>query len=184
MIVHIVNKHFGTKTVFHDFSIELKEGEVSVIKAPSGRGKTTLFRIILGLDNDFAGFIEDPPKKAIAVFQEDRLVESLSVRANLRSVSKDEEKIKTLLDELGLDGELDAKVNTLSGGMKRRVAIIKALLLDYDWLLLDEPFKGLDSNLKEKVALSILSRAKDKSIVVITHSDEDARLFNGRVIEL
>ncbi len=184
MIVHINDKHFGSKVIFSNLTLELPDGSVNVIKGISGRGKTTLLRLILGLDKDYSGFIESPAKFPVALFQEDRLVERLTVGANLRAVSKDSAKISTLLKALDLEKELNSKVDTLSGGMKRRVAIIRALLLDYDWLILDEPFKGLDSELKKRVAALVKSMTVGKGVILVTHEDEEANLFSGNIIEL
>lgn len=181
MNIYIKDKHFGDKIIFSDFSLDLPEGKVSVIKSPSGRGKTTLLRIMLSLDKDYEGVIIDPPKFPVVVFQEDRLVESLSVRANLKAVSNDMEKASILIDKLGLSGEMDRKISELSGGMKRRVAIARAFLLDFDWLLLDEPFKGLDESTKKMTAGVILDFSKNKSIILITHDDSDAALMGGTI---
>ena len=184
MIVHIKDKHYKEKQIFSNRIFDFASDGVSIVKAPSGYGKTTLLRIISSLDRDYEGFIEDPPCFPVVVFQEDRLVENLSVEANLRAVSKDRNLIRHLLSEVGLIDEIDNKVNELSGGMKRRVSIIRALLLDYDWLLLDEPFQGLDDVLCKKLSSLILSFSKGKGLIVITHDDRDVRLFGGKVIEL
>lgn len=184
MRVCIKSKSFGDKCVLENIDLEFKPDRCYGIMGPSGRGKTTLMRILLSLDKNYSGYIEDCPKKPVAVFQEDRLVPSLSVGANLRAVSSDEERIRGLLSDMDLADEYDSKVSSLSGGMRRRVAIIRALLLDYDYLMLDEPFKGLDDEIKKRVASVILKEANGRGIIVITHDKEDIMLLNGELILL
>lgn len=183
MIVSIQNKHFGSKNIFSDFRLELEKGKRTAILAPSGWGKTTLIRIASGLDKDFMGVVIDPPERPIILFQEDRLVSSLSVRANLKAVSADEDKALYYLEKLSLKNEYDSIISTLSGGMKRRVAIARALLMDYDWLFLDEPFEGLDPSSKREASNLIVSSSKGKGVVMITHDIEEARLLESKIIE-
>lgn len=184
MRVVINEKHFGDKKIFSNLDLKLEEGGRYVVRGSSGRGKTTLMRMILSLDRDYLGYIEDPPKQPIAVFQEDRLIPFLTVGANLEAVSKDKERCKELLSAIGLSGEYNSPIESLSGGMKRRVCIVRALLMEYDWLLLDEPFEGLDEDAKKRSIDLILSSSKGKGIILITHSDEDADLIDGTVLNI
>lgn len=184
MRVLVKRKAFGDKIVLENVDLTFEKGHCYGIMGPSGRGKTTLMRILLSLDKDYEGYLEDVPQSPIAVFQEDRLVPSLTVGANLRAVSGDGNRIDELLGRIGLFEELDHRVDSLSGGMKRRISIVRALLLDYDWLFLDEPFKGLDDDSRKKTANLILSESNDKGIIVITHDKEDILLLNGEVISL
>ena len=179
MIANIKRKAFGDKVVIENLSIEIKEGQVTAIEGPSGKGKTTLIRILSGLDNDYEGRIENMPKNPIVLFQEDRLVESISIESNLAMVSSDKERISSLLSSLGLDGELKNKVSSLSGGMKRRVAIARALLADYDVLFLDEAFKGLDEHTKEAVASLIIKENRGRTLVLITHDKIESELLGA-----
>ena len=113
------------------------------------------------------------------LFQEDRLVEEISLEANLLMVSSDKSRVLRLISELGLENELKSKVSSFSGGMKRRVAIARALLMDYDALFLDEPFKGLDDALKEKVASLMIKENNGRTMIVISHDRMEAELLGA-----
>ncbi len=179
MIIDIRRKAFGEKVVLQDLMLEIPVGKVTVIEGPSGRGKTTLIRIISGLDEDYEGFVKGGPEKPIVLFQEDRLVEEISLEANLLMVSSDKSSVLRLISELGLENELKSKVSSFSGGMKRRVAIARALLMDYDALFLDEPFKGLDDALKEKVASLMIKENNGRTMIVISHDRMEAELLGA-----
>ena len=179
MIAYIKRKAFGDKVVIENLSIEIKDGLVTAIEGASGKGKTTLIRILSGLDMDYEGSVENMPKSPIVLFQEDRLVESISVESNLAMVSSDKARIADILFSIGLGGELKNKVSSLSGGMKRRVSIARALLADYDILFLDEPFKGLDEQTKEAVASLIIKENKGRTLVLITHDKTEAELLGA-----
>ncbi len=185
MILDIEKKAFGEKVIFQNFHLELRNsGARYVIEGPSGAGKTTLLRIMAGLDKDYEGRLADPFLHPIILFQENRLIESLSVESNLRAVSDDEKRIELVLASLSLAGELRSPVSSLSGGMKRRIAIARALIADYDTLLLDEPFSGLDESLIESVSEFILKEAGSRTIIVISHDKADERRFGALPITI
>ena len=185
MRIDIKEKRFADKIIFKDESFSFPDCQCTAIIAPSGRGKTTLMRMLAGLDNDFAGCIDAPPEKPVVLFQEDRLVESITVLANLKAVTDDRESALDMLLQVGLDGEERSIVSSLSGGMKRRVAIARALLVDFDVLFLDEPFAGLDSETKKAIASLICKVAGGRTMILITHSLEDASLLSAEsIIEL
>ena len=128
--------------------------------APSGKGKTTLLNILLGLEPYDKGRIRGlEGRKKSAVFQEDRLCENLSSRANIRMIRERKisgcrefsKKMEEGLEALELKEWGNQPVRELSGGMKRRTAILRALLADWEILFMDEPFKGLDIETKKKV---------------------------------
>lgn len=179
MIADIKYKAFGEKIIFNNFKAEFPDGSTTAIEGPSGKGKTTLLRILSGLDKDFDGEIKGMPEMPIILFQEDRLVESITLESNLRMVSDDKDRINYLIKELKLEGELKNKVSSFSGGMKRRAAILRALLAPSDALFLDEPFKGLDSALRESVAALIRRENKGKTLILITHDRIEAELLNA-----
>ncbi len=185
MILDIERKAFGSKVILQNFHLALENrGARYIIEGPSGAGKTTLLRIIAGLDNDYEGSLEDPFLHPIVLFQENRIIESLSVESNLRAVSDDKDMIEHVLASLSLGGELLSTVSSLSGGMKRRVAIARALISDYDSLLLDEPFTGLDESLIESVSEFILEEAKNRTIIVVSHDKADERRFSALPITI
>lgn len=183
MRIDIKEKRFGEKIIFSNFSVDILSGSSVLIKGESGRGKTTLLRMIASLDKDYEGEIE--ANDAVMLFQEDRLVENMSVLSNLLLVTASRDKALSLLDGVGLKGEEKSIVSSLSGGMKRRVSIARLLLLESDVYLLDEPFSGLDSATRSKVAALIKEKTKGKTLVVVSHSDEDGDILGcERVITL
>ena len=146
---------------------------VTWLRDPSGTGKTTLLRILLGLEQADSGTVSGLEGKQLsAVFQEDRLLEHLDARGNLRFVlgpAYDEASALSLLAELGLAGEEGKAVRAYSGGMKRRLALARALLVPSDALVLDEPFAGLDSENRCRCLEAIRRRTDGKPVLLVTH---------------
>lgn len=179
IVIEDLCKSYGTHEVLRNFSAKIPVGRITALKAPSGKGKTTLIRILMGLERADSGRILGMQGLRIStVFQEDRLCENLSVYANLRLVSdRSEEEIRSALHALSLSHSVRQKAAELSGGMKRRVAILRALLADYDMLFLDEPLSGLDKELKDRVIAYILEQTKGKTLLLITHNEEEERAF-------
>lgn len=152
---------------------------------PSGTGKTTILNLLLGLIGPDAGVVLGVPEKKAAVFQEDRLFEDFSVLSNLTATTgKATEDLLEGLAALGLSAAANEKVKVLSGGMKRRVAILRALYADYDLLALDEPFKGLDEDLRKETAAFVLRKNAGRTIVMVTHDPAEAELMGAKVIHL
>ena len=173
----IIEKRFGDKLIFSNKTFQIPDNSATAILGPSGCGKTTLMRILSGLDDDFAGTVHPRPQHPVVLFQEDRLSERISVLSNLLAVTDDRKKAEYMLSRLSLEGEERSHIHELSGGMKRRVAIARSLLLDFDVLFLDEPFRGLDDAMKSESARLIMETAKGKIIVLITHDEEDLKLL-------
>ena len=127
------------------------------------------------------------PQRISAVFQEDRLPPEFSVYNCIRYVlprSVKPQRIYDSLSALSLAGDADKPAKELSGGMRRRVAIIRAMLYPSDAVFLDEPFTGLDRETKLKAASYILENAKGRTIVAVSHSDEDAELLRAIQIKM
>ncbi len=182
-----VSFSYGDLQVLKDFNLTVNGGECVQLYGVSGSGKTTVSRLISGLDTADSGNIIVPQKISI-VFQEDRLLENLDIQKNVRLVlSKEQYPIAdSLLKEFGLYAVRKKRISELSGGMKRRVAIIRAVAFGGDALILDEPFNGLDTENKI-IAANIIKREflqKNKPVLLITHIKEDAELLDARIIEL
>lgn len=188
IILSRVSKSYGEKKVLSDFSAVIPAGQVTAVMAPSGCGKTTLLRLILGLERPDAGEIHGVPEKCAAVFQEDRLCPLLSTEKNIKMAlgrRADTNRLHGLLESLDLEAAADKPASELSGGMRRRAAIARALLADFMLLTLDEPFKGLDSGNMHRAADAILEYAAGKTVILVTHSETEAEILNaGKLINL
>lgn len=180
-------KSFGEQLVLDKISVEMPDGEVTVIFGASGRGKTTLLRLLMGLETPDAGRICGVPKHIAAVFQEDRLPMDFTPQVCVKMTAAPGVTGKTIcahLREVGLADCLDKPVRELSGGMRRRVAIVRAVLARSDALFLDEPFTGLDADTKHTVIGYIKKYTAGKTLVVVSHSPEDAGLLDAKRLEL
>lgn len=186
MRIEHLSKAYDRQTVLRDVSFRLERG-VTCLMAPSGSGKTTLLRILLGLETADSGTILDAPSRWGVMFQEDRLLENLNAMENLRfaaGTALDESAAQALLDRLGLGREGDKRVRDYSGGMKRRLALARALLVPSDALALDEPFTGLDEE-NRNVCLGIIAEAAiHKPVLLVTHDPDDAAALNAVVMQL
>lgn len=178
-----VSKRFGDASVLDDVSTVFEHGRIHALMGASGSGKTTLMRLVAGLEKPDAGRIEgmDGLRKA-AVFQEDRLCENLSVAANVRMPHaglKGAEKrmfldrCEALLSAMAMPDCLARPVHELSGGMKRRVAIARAVMAQADVLFFDEPLKGLDAAGGRLVLEAIAPLIAGKTVFWATHHAEE-----------
>ena len=182
------------KILFEDFNLELEPGEIVAITGPSGCGKSTLLRIICGLEKSDSGNIllnqEDitelePEKRGIGMlFQKPVLYPHLNVEGNLRLGGEGD--IESALNEVGLSGFNERKIETLSGGEGQRVALARALLAEPKVLLLDEPFSALDHELSVKLVGEVRDILKQRGCpsILVTHNKEEAKLFADRIISL
>ncbi len=182
-----INFSYGQQQILTNFNLFVNGGECVQLCGTSGCGKTTVARLILGIETATSGNII-VPNKISAVFQENRLLENLDVLKNIRLVlSKEQYTIAdSLLKQFGLYNVRKKKVSLLSGGMKRRVALIRAIAYGGDALILDEAFNGLDSENKQ-IAANIIKQEflqKNKPVLIITHIKEDSNLFNARIVNL
>lgn len=176
-----VSAGYPEKEVLHRVNLSLPEKGAVAIMAPSGYGKTTLLRVLAGLIQPSAGEITGLQGKKISfLFQEDRLLPWLTAEKNVEIVS-DVETAHRWLREMEID-EIHQYPREMSGGMQRRVALARAMAFGGDVLLLDEPFKGLDEALRERIA----GRIRDVfSLTVLSvHDAEEAELMGAMVIQL
>ena len=188
IVVDNVSKSFGENKVLDSFSCTFHGGEFNFIMGRSGSGKTTLFLICAGLMQPDFGTVSGVDTKHIgAVFQEDRLCSQFSALRNIKIACtgkiSDDEIIKALND-VGITEVRNKPVKDFSGGMKRRVAIVRAVLCGADTLFFDEPFKGLDETTKLSVMNFVKQRTAGKTVIIITHDESDAQFFGGSLITL
>lgn len=190
---HGVTKRFDEKLILDHADCRIAfPGKTALIGA-SGMGKTTVARMLLGLDRDYSGRIAGIPAKKACVFQEDRLLMQLTAEQNVRFVKPDisEEALSEGFDRLGLAQDRHTPVNQLSGGMKRRVSILRALLSDAEMIIMDEPMKGLDEAIARSTAQYCRERTEGRLLLYITHDfdeitwmgiDRTIRLEGGKLI--
>ena len=190
IVIENLTFSYGDKELLTDLSMVLASGSKKGIMGPSGSGKTTLLHLIAGLLKPESGRIYSPEDvleiRFSMVFQDGRLVENLNVFQNIRMVNESlgEGEIQQMLEALELGAYGKKKVRRLSGGERQRIAILRALAADYDVLLLDEPFSGLDRRMKQIVATYICEKSRGKILVLVTHDKEDAKLMGADVLEL
>ncbi len=178
-----VTKSFKDKTVLKDFSLWLLPGETVALMGASGCGKSTAGKLMLGLLPADGGEVRRP-KSLGAVFQEDRLCSEFDAVTNIAMVTGDRKAAETALAEVGLADVAGKPVAALSGGMKRRVAIVRALLSEGELFVLDEPFTGLDAANKQQVLECVKSKLQGRSVLLITHSEAEAKALADRVIRM
>lgn len=186
IIIKDLYKSYGENKVLESLDAVIEKGRITCLMGPSGEGKTTLLNIIMGLEKADSGVIENLPHNKSAVFQEDRLCESFSAFTNVKIVSDRlaDQTIIAHLKQVGLGEAVNQKVSTLSGGQKRRVALVRAILTEKDVLFLDEPFKGLDEDTKKIVTDYLLNNTADTTVIMVTHDIDEAESLGAKVLNL
>ena len=190
ILMEKINKSYGDKEVLRDFTTKFEEGTVTFIPGESGIGKTSIIRILMGLEGYQSGSISGLEGKEISVvFQDDCLCDKLSLDKNLSMVidgqQGKEQDLDRLLDLFGLEGYRHKGVAELSGGMKRRLAILRAILYPHNLMIMDEPFKGLDEENKRLVMGQVGQSLVGKTGIIVTHDKTEIdffRLIEGLII--
>ena len=179
-----VSFSYGDTVVLQNATWCLPDKGVVCLWGPSGCGKTTLLRLLAGLEQPQHGTIEGASRVSM-VFQEDRLLPWLTALQNVTVIGVEESVARDLLLSLGLtDEELQSLPKQLSGGQQRRVALARALAIDSDYLLLDEPFNGLDEDTWQNVVPLIAAYAEHKPVILVTHIREQAEALNAALVPL
>nr|WP_241434606.1 ABC transporter ATP-binding protein [Natrialba asiatica] len=194
-----VSKAYESTQALEDVSFSVSEGEFCCVVGPSGCGKTTLLRTIAGLDDPDSGSVlvggdpvTDPGLDRGMVFQEYALFPWRTVRGNVRfgldrpacECADCEARVRELIDLVGLDGFEDAYPKELSGGMKQRVGIARALAVDPEILLMDEPFGSVDARTRDRLHAELLDiwAQTGQTIVFVTHDIDEAVTLADRVV--
>ena len=164
-----ISKSYGDVEVIKDYSEEYNSGEKYLYDWPSGKGKSTLFKIISSIEPASNGSISPDNYTVSYVFQDDRLIEEFSAIKNVELITGDADKAKNILLMLLKDEDLYKPVSKLSGGQRRRVAIARALAKDSDVMILDEPYEGLDIDTKRVVDTVIDEYTKNVILLIASH---------------
>lgn len=181
---HVTFGYALQRPILRDFSLTVPEGGRVCLTGPSGEGKTTALRLLLGLEKPRRGTVSVPEGvRFSAVFQEDRLLPWKTVLENAVLFS-DEETVRRVLTALGLGDSLDALPETLSGGMKRRAALGRALAHPFDVLVLDEALTGLDGETKRRCLAAIDEVVGRRTLVLATHDTEEAHALGAETVAL
>jgi len=176
-----ISKNFENFEVIKNFSLELKENKTTCLFGKSGCGKTTLMNIICEIIKDYDGEIISLTKKISVIFQETRLLPWFTVEKNISIISKN---YLYYLDAVELSEFKTYYPESLSGGMKQRLNIARALSVEFDILIMDEPFKGIDLTLKTKIMNFIKSETKGKTVIFTTHDYNEALYLADEIIYL
>lgn len=177
---------YEQKTIFDNFDVTFEQGKINVILGGSGVGKTTLLNAIAGIKS-YEGQIEGCEGGVSYIFQKDRLIPSISVYKNLdlilKGVVKDKAERKRMIEQTAVDLEISDVLKSLpseiSGGQAQRVSMARAFLYPSDVMLLDEPFKALDTALKTRLIkqFAALQEKKNKTVVFVTHAIDECLLL-------
>lgn len=178
-----VTKQFDGKSILKQFTLTIRPGETVALMGESGCGKSTAGKLLLGLLETDAGVVKRP-KRMGAVFQEDRLCKEFDAVTNIAMVTGDRKAAENALAEVGLADVGKKPVAELSGGMKRRVAIVRALLSNGEVLVFDEPFTGLDVAGRQKILQYVKEKLQGRSALLITHSEAEALYLAKQIQQL
>lgn len=180
-----ISKAFGGREILKSISFEVKKGECVALTGESGAGKTTLMRILAGLETADSGKVTFSREvKKTFVFQENRLLENKSVLDNILTVAPDRERALYFLKRCKLSEEADKKAGALSGGMKRRLAIARALAYGGEIYFLDEPLRELDGQTLRAVAELIKEEISGKTAILITHDEFSLGFLSDRTVSV
>lgn len=187
------NKNNHKEVIFKDFNLEIKEHLVTSIIGSSGVGKTTLMNIIAGYIKPNSGtvlfngkLVNVPGKNRVVISQENDLFEWMTVLENLQIVSNDPNKIKEFLKMAKLSAYSGDYPKELSGGMRKRLSIIRGFVSDAECILMDEPFGSLDMVTKQNLLEQLLTiiKATNKTIILITHDIDESIYLSDEIVIL
>ncbi|MBR5602331.1 MAG: ABC transporter ATP-binding protein [Clostridia bacterium] len=179
---------FADTVVFDGLDLDLADGKITAVMAPSGKGKSTLLRLIAGLLEPSSGSIDLGGRTVGMMFQEPRLFGQLTVLQNVMLVIKQKkdkrQRAMQLLEVFGLADAADKYPDELSGGMAKRVSLARAIAYDADILLLDEPFSALDAKTKDDVIAWTMQLVSGKTVILVTHDRFEAERFADVIVDL
>lgn len=183
--LRVRNKSFHGQDLFRDLNLNLKSGERVSILGSSGIGKTTLLRIITGLDHDFDGD-RRVPDRTVLMFQNPALLPWRTALANLTIFHPqiDAQTLRQAMTKIGLGDKADAYPNQLSLGQQRRLALLRTMVSGAELVLLDEPFASLDDQTRAEVIGLVQNWLGDAALILVTHSIAEAQALTNRILAL
>ena len=185
MEIKKLTKLFNDKVIFENYSVCIPENKITFIMGESGCGKTTLLKIICGLDKEYDGEILLSSNKLSCVFQEPRLFPTLTAKENIEIVGKGGDfSVLDVLRLVELDKDAELYPDELSGGMKMRLSIARALYYNGDIFVLDEPFSALDEELKDRILSKIFDALKGKTVLIVSHDPKEAEKYADNLIKI
>ncbi len=191
LILNKVSKRFNDIIILESFSYSFNQNGIYIVMGESGVGKTTLLRLIAGLDRDYEGeIIGGGFENTSMMFQEYRLFPSLNMLDNaLVSVNEPKENdikcAKKLLNRLYLDDDAFIKrPSELSGGMKQRIAFVRAVMKSSPILLLDEPTKELNAEIIDEMVKIIAEEAENRLVLLVSHEDLSKHISKANIIQI
>ena len=189
LVLKNITKSFGKSTVIDNLDLTIKRGTMVTLLGPSGCGKTTVLRLISGLETPKSGEINNIFRKTGFLFQENRLLENLTAMQNIAIFmdNPNENEIIALAEKIGLSsGDLNKYPTELSGGMAKRVAFLRLLLCGCDLALLDEPFVGLDRDLRDILAAMLVEKIEQQGMacILVTHDRFEAARLSREIMQL
>ena len=179
-----IKKSYNGKAILNGLTFEAKRGQPICLFGQSGCGKTTVLNIIAGLTKANGGSIIGNEGRISYVLQEDRLLEQLSAKENIMLTARNRKAADSFIEAAGLSECIDMYPADMSGGMKRRTAIARAVAFDGGIMLLDEPFNGIDAGRKKAIAEFLKSFVSDKLCIMVTHDRTDAGLMDAEIFEI
>lgn len=182
MVIKDLKKSFDNKVVIDSLSILLPKRGIVALMGPSGCGKTTLLRTVAGLERADSGEITDLPATVSYAFQEPRLFPWLSALDNVSIACDSEKKALEWLSLVELEDAANKRPHELSGGMGQRVSLARALSCDSEVYILDEPFTGLDEELKSRLFSLIKEKADSALVLMVTHDRSEAEALANEII--
>ena len=181
-----ISVRYDGKSVLSGCGLSLGDGERLALMGPSGCGKTTLLRVALSLLPPDTGSVSGAPGRTAAVFQEPRLLPWRTAAENVNVVLSDTPdtmpEALSMLERVELSDAVEKYPAELSGGMQQRVSIARALAFRPDLLVLDEPFRGLDDELRGRMVSLLNTSLQSASLLLVTHSEEEAKTLGCRVL--
>ena len=183
MKIQNISKTFDGKAVLENVSFTVEKGSPVCLFGASGCGKTTMLNIIAGLVEPDSGSIEGNRGRISYIFQEDRLLEWLTAEENIMLTVHNREAAEKFIKVAGLSESLNLYPSQMSGGMRKRTAIARAVAHDGEIFLMDEPFNGTDKRLVEEMTGFLREYIQDKIFILVSHNENEAELIGAELLK-